>query len=98
MPLEQLRSCIMVVGDARMFPGFFKPVLNTTFFLKPPTTFLTCFSRGERQKYTGKKVCQILVSNSHPPGHKSIMLTTEPPGGGGGGGGGVQDKGYPKSY
>ena len=43
---------------------------NTTLFPKPPTTFLTCFSRGERRKYTGKK----------PPDHESDTLTTEPPG------------------
>ena len=52
---------------------------NTTFFPKPPTTFLTCFSRGERQKYIGKKVCFNQVSNSQPQGHGSDMLSTEPP-------------------
>ena len=50
---------------------------NTT-FSKPLTTFLICFSRGERQKYTGKKVCLNRVSNSQPPGHESDTLTTEP--------------------
>ena len=29
---------------------------NQLFFPKPPTTFLTCFCRGERRKYAGKKV------------------------------------------
>ena len=29
---------------------------NTTFFPKPPTTFLTCF-RDERRIYAGKNVC-----------------------------------------
>ena len=43
----------------------------TTFFPKPSTTFLTYFSRGERQKYAGKKVCLNQVSNSKPPDHKS---------------------------
>ena len=37
-----------------MFPGFLTPVL-TLFFPKPPITFLTCFCRGERPKYTVKK-------------------------------------------
>ena len=31
-----------------MFPGFLTPVLTQLFLLKPPTTFLTCFCRGER--------------------------------------------------
>ena len=51
---------------------------NTNFFPKPPTTFLTCFSRGEKQKYTRKKFCLNRVSNSQPPGHGSEMLTNEP--------------------
>ena len=45
----------MAVSDAYVFPGFLTPVL-TLFFAKEPTTFLTCFCRGERRKYTGKKV------------------------------------------
>ena len=36
----------MAVGDAHVFPVFLTPVL-TTFFPKPPNTFLSCF-RGER--------------------------------------------------
>ena len=48
---------------------------NTTFFPKPPTTFL----RGERRKYAEKKVCLNRVSNSQPAGHESDRLTTEPP-------------------
>ena len=52
-----------------MFPGFLTPVLTQLFFPKPPTTFLTCFSRGVRQKYCGEK----------PPGHESNTLITEPP-------------------
>ena len=51
---------------------------NTTFFPKPPTTFLTCSSRGERQKYAVQEVCLIWVSNSQPPGHESDTLPTEP--------------------
>ena len=39
---------------------------NTTFFPKPLTTFLTCFSRSERRKYAVKKVCLNWASNSQP--------------------------------
>ena len=49
------------------------------YFPKPLTTFLTCFSRGERRKYAGKKFRLNSVSNSQPPGHESDMLTTKPP-------------------
>ena len=41
-----------------VFPGFLTAVLTQLFFSKPsepPTTFLTCFCRGERRKYSGKK-------------------------------------------
>ena len=41
----------MAVGDAYVFPGSLTPVLTQLFFPKPPTTFLTCFCRGERRKY-----------------------------------------------
>ena len=70
----------MAVGDAYVFPGFLTPVLTQLFFPKPPTTFLTCFCRGERRKYAGKKRRHNRGSNSQPPGHESDMLTTEPPG------------------
>ena len=70
----------MAVGDAHVFPGFLTPVLTQLFFPKPPTTFLTCFSRGERRKYARKKVRLNRGSNSQPPGHESDTLTTEPPG------------------
>ena len=70
----------MAVGDAHVFPGFLTPVLTQLFFPKPPTTFLTCFCRGERRKYAGKKSRLNRGSNSQPPGHESDMLTTEPPG------------------
>ena len=43
----------IAVGDAYVFPGFLTPVLTQVFFPKPPTTFLTCFCRGERRKYAG---------------------------------------------
>ena len=55
-------------------------VLIQLFFPKPPTTFLTCFYRGERRKYAGKKSGLNRGSNSRPPGHESDTLTTEPPG------------------
>ena len=42
-------------------------------------TFLTCFCRGERWKYAGKKVPLNRGSNSQP-GHESNTLTIEPPG------------------
>ena len=63
-----------------MFPGFLTPILTQLFFPKPPTTFLTCFCRGERQKYDGNKVRLNHRSNSQPQGHESDTLTTEPPG------------------
>ena len=69
----------MAVGDAHVFPGFLTPVLPQLFFLKPLTTFLTCFCRGERQKYTRKKVHLNRGSNSQSPGQKSNTLTNEPP-------------------
>ena len=69
----------MAVGDAYVFPGFLTPVLTQLFFPKPPTTFLTCFCRGERRKHAGKKSRLNRGSNSQPPGHESDTLTTEPP-------------------
>ena len=70
----------MVVSDTQVFPGFLTPVLTQCFLSKPPTTFLTCFCKGERQKYAGKKVRLNWGSNSQPPGHESDTLTTEQPG------------------
>ena len=69
----------MVVGDAYVFPGFLTPVLTQLFFPKPPTTFLTCFCRGETRKKAGKKSCLNRGWNSQPPGHESDTLTIEPP-------------------
>ena len=63
-----------------VFPGFPTPVLTQLFIPKPPTTFLTCFCRGERRKYAGKKSRLNRGSNSQPPGHESDTLTTEPTG------------------
>ena len=70
----------MAVGDAYVFPGFPTPALTQLFFPKPPITLLTCFCRGERRKYAGKKSRLNRGSNSQPPGHESDALTTEPPG------------------
>ena len=64
-----------------VFPGFLTPVLTQLFFPKPPTTFFTCFCRGERQKYAGKKSCLNRVSNSQPPGQESDTLPLSHPGG-----------------
>ena len=58
----------MAVGDAHVCPGFLTPVLTHLFSPKPPITFLTCFCRGERRKYAGKKVRLNRGSNSQPPG------------------------------
>ena len=69
----------MAVGDAYVFPGFHTPVLTPLFFPKPLTSFLTCFCRGERRKYAGKKVTST-VDRTQPLGHESDTLTTEPPG------------------
>ena len=63
-----------------MFPGFLTPVLTQPFFPKPPTTFLTCFCRGERRKYAGKKVRLNRGPNSYPPRHECDTLNTEQPG------------------
>ena len=70
----------MAVGDAYVFPGFLTPVPTQFSFPKPPTTFLICFSRGKRRKYSRKKSRLNRESNSQPPGHESNTLTTEPPG------------------
>ena len=70
----------MAVGDAYVFPGFLTPELTQLFFPKQPTTFLTCFCRGDRRKYAGKKSRFNRGSNSQPPGHESDTVTTEPPG------------------
>ena len=69
----------MVVSDAHVFPGFLIPGLTQLSFSKPPTTFLTCFCRGERWKYAGKKVHLYWESNLQPPGHESDTITTKPP-------------------
>ena len=67
----------MAVDEAYVFPGF--RTKAQPFFPKPPTTVLTCFCRGERRKYAGKKVRLNRGSNSQPPGYESDTLTTESP-------------------
>ena len=74
-----MNMCFLAFSNAYMFPGFLTPVLTQLFLPKPPTTFLTCFCRGERRIYVGKKVGLNWGSNSQPPGHESDTLTTEPP-------------------
>ena len=74
----------MAVDDAHVFPDFLTPVPTQLFFPKSSTTFLTCFCRGERRKYAGKKVGLKWLSNSHLHGHESDTLNTEPPGRAGG--------------
>ena len=82
----------MAVGNAYVFswlshtstyPTFLSKATNyfshmLYLFLKPRTTFLTCFCRVERRKYTGKKSCLNRGPNSQPQGHESDTLTTEP--------------------
>ena len=46
-----IAKVIMAVGDAHVFPGFLTPALTQLFFPNPPTTYLTCFCRGERRKF-----------------------------------------------
>ena len=65
----------MTVSDAHVCVSWLSHTnTNTTFFLKPPTIFLTYFSRGERRKYAGEKVRLNQVSNSQPPSHESDTL------------------------
>ena len=71
----------MAVGDAYVFPDLLTPELTQLFFPKSPTTFLTCFCRGERRKYAGKRSRLNRGSNSQPPGHESDTLTNKPTGG-----------------
>ena len=42
----------MVVSDAHVFPGFLTTVLTQLSFQNQPTTFSTCFNRGESRKYS----------------------------------------------
>ena len=67
----------MAVG---LFPGFLTPVLTPLFFPKSLTAFLTCFCRGERQKYAGEKSPQPGIDVTPT---ESDSPSTEPPGRGG---------------
>ena len=71
----------MAVSDAHVFSGFLTPVLTHLFFPKLPTTFLTCFCRGETPKYAGKKVrlnrgIELTTDRltTKPPGPVKIMF------------------------
>ena len=66
----------MAVGDAYVFPGFLTPVLTQLFSPKPPTTFLTCLCRGERQKYAVKKVGLNRGDRTH--NHQDMSPTRSP--------------------
>ena len=74
-----LISVSQIQIDAHVFPVFLTPVL-TQILSKPPTTFLTCISRGGKRKYVEKKFRINWVSNTQPPGHESYTLITVPPG------------------
>ena len=65
----------MVVDDAHEFPGFLTPVLTQLFFPKPPTTFLTCFCRGERQNTPERKVAS---TGDQTHNHQVMSLTRSP--------------------
>ena len=63
----------MAVG---VFPGFLTPVLTQLFFAKPPTTFLTCFCRGERRKYDRDRTHnhQVMSPTRSPLSHPALNL------------------------
>ena len=50
-------------------------VITQLFFPKPPTTFLTCFCRGERRKYTGRK----FASTGDQTHNHQVMSPTHSP-------------------
>ena len=69
-----LKFCRLAVGDSWLS----HTSSYTTFFPKPLTTFITFYSRGERRKYAGKKVClnryrthnhQVMSSTCSPLSH-----------------------------
>ena len=49
--------------------------LTQPFFPKPPTTFLTCFCKGERRKYAGKK---SRLDRDRTHNHQVMSLTRSP--------------------
>ena len=65
----------MAVGDAHVFPGFLTPVLTQFFFSKSPTTFLTCFCRGERQNSPERKS----ASSGDRTHNHQVISPTRPP-------------------
>ena len=65
----------MAVGDAHMFPGFLLPALTQLFFPKPPTTFLTCFCRGER----GNTLERNVASTGYRTHYHQVMSQTRSP-------------------
>ena len=67
----------------QMFPDFLTPVLTQLFCPKPPTTFPTCFCRGESYNTPERKFASTNNNNnnqgliSKPAGHEANTLTTE---------------------
>ena len=89
----------MAVGDAHVFLGFLTPVLTQLFFPKPPTTFLTCFCRGERRRGENTPERKVASTGDRTHNHQVMSPTSSPlshPGGGGGGaranGGGERER------
>ena len=70
-----LTGHIIAVGDAHLFPGFLTPVLTQLFFPKPPTTFLSCFCRGERRKPPERK----FTSTGDRTNNHQVMGSTRSP-------------------
>ena len=66
----------MAVGDANVFLGFLTPVLKQLFFPKPPTTFLTCFCRGERRKNRPERKVASTGDQTH---NHQVMSSTRSP-------------------
>ena len=58
-----------------MFPGSLTQVLTQLFFPKPPTNFFTCYCRGERRKYAGKKF-RLIGDQTH---NNQVMSPTHSP-------------------
>ena len=54
---------------------FLTPVLTQLFFTKPPTTFLTCFCRGERQNMLERKSAS---TRSQTHNHQAMSPTRSP--------------------
>ena len=69
----------MAVGDTYVFPGFLTLVLTQLFFPKPPTTFLTCFCRGERRKYARKYARKKSASTGDRSHNHQVMSQTRLP-------------------